>query len=914
MNKIKNILFSYQLTLICFALLAIGAGVGTVIENDYGTSTARVFVYNHIWYSLTMILIIINLIGIIFKHKMWRSKAKFIFHTSFIVILLGAGITRYIGFEGIMHIREGNIENKIISLEPYLQVTIYDQGITYYKEYAKELSALGNELDYTIYFGGKALNIKYNDYLFAKKAKATMGILKVDVSIGEESQFVKLVGKRGMQGVGKDLEFGDISVHLEYGSKELKLPFSLRLNEFKLDRYPGSMSPSSYSSEVTLIDEVNKEKFNYKIYMNHILHYQNYQFFQSSYDTDEKGTILSVNNDPGKWPTYLGYLMLLIGLLMNLFDKKSRFTKLTNYIKQFNASILIAVVLLFASTDTLKAEKIPEVSKEEVLLYLKKFKKDSLDVAEKFGYLVTQAQGRMKPMNTLNSELLSKISRKSSLLGMNSDQIILGMLTRPEIWRNIEMIKISTPRLKKELGINLNKKLISFAQAFDKNESYKLQQLVNDASKVAPQQRGTFEKDILRVDERLNIIYMVYYGNLFKIYPFKDIDNTTNKWLNPIDAIQELKGKTQEFIEITTRGFISAVVDENYTDAIKYLEYIATYQKKVGYKVIPSDDMIKNEILFNKVGIFPKLTLIYVLSGLLLFIISFIAVFKPKIMTSKTITLIFIYLAFLFTLHTLGMAVRWYLSGHAPWSNTYESLLYISWSAMFAGVVFFRKSLMALSATVVMAGIFMFTAHLSGSDPQITTLVPVLKSYWLTIHVSIITASYGFLGIGAILGFMSLLLFTFRNENNKKIDKHIYHITAINEVSIIIGLSMLIIGNFLGGVWANESWGRYWGWDAKETWAYVAIIVYAFIIHVRFIKKFDTPFVFSTISLVSFSSILMTYFGVNFYLSGMHSYATGDPVPIPTWAYVLTIMIFILILVSWRKRDLAKLSLNKKFD
>jgi ABC-type transport system involved in cytochrome c biogenesis permease subunit len=226
---------------------------------------------------------------------------------------------------------------------------------------------------------------------------------------------------------------------------------------------------------------------------------------------------------------------------------------------------------------------------------------------------------------------------------------------------------------------------------------------------------------------------------------------------------------------------------------------------------------------------------------------------------------------------------------------------------MFAGVIFFRKSLMALSATVVMAGVFMFTAHLTGIDPQITNLVPVLKSYWLTIHVSIITGSYGFLAIGAMLGFMSMVLFVFRDPNKPHIDQNINHITAINEAALILGLAALVVGNFLGGVWANESWGRYWGWDPKETWAYVAIVFYALVIHLRFIPKLNTPYVFAVASTWAFSTVLMTYFGVNFYLSGMHSYATGDPVPIPTWAYILTALVFVVTVLASRKKDLPKL-------
>jgi len=351
------------------------------------------------------------------------------------------------------------------------------------------------------------------------------------------------------------------------------------------------------------------------------------------------------------------------------------------------------------------------------------------------------------------------------------------------------------------------------------------------------------------------------------------------------------------------RGFINSVINENWEVSNKFLDMLTQYQEKAGSKVIPSKSQIDKEIAFNNLDIFPKITLAYIILGIIMLIVAFIVVFNPNIKPKKTTFVFFILLAILFALHTFGMGFRWVVSGHAPWSDTYESLLYISWSAIFAGVIFFRKSLLALSAAVIVAGIFMFTAHLTGINPQITNLVPVLKSYWLTIHVSILTASYGFFGLGAILGYMSLIMYIFR-KGRPHLDDTIKHITAINEVALIIGLSAITIGNFLGGVWANESWGRYWGWDPKETWAYVSIVFYVLVLHLRFVKQLNTPFIFSTASLLTFSSILMTYFGVNFYLSGMHSYATGDPVPIPMWVYYVTAGIFITIALAYKNRNL----------
>jgi cytochrome c-type biogenesis protein CcsB len=233
-------------------------------------------------------------------------------------------------------------------------------------------------------------------------------------------------------------------------------------------------------------------------------------------------------------------------------------------------------------------------------------------------------------------------------------------------------------------------------------------------------------------------------------------------------------------------------------------------------------------------------------------------------------------------------------------------MTYIAWATVLAGFIFSKQSPITLASTSILAGLILFVAHLNWMNPQITNLVPVLNSYWLSIHVSMITASYGFLGLGALLGFITLLLYIFgKGENEKQISLSIKELNAINEMSLMIGLVLLTIGNFLGGVWANESWGRYWGWDPKETWALVTILVYAVVVHVRFIKSIYTQFNYSVISLLAFTSVLMTYFGVNYYLAGMHSYAKGDPVPIPDFVPISYAVIFVVIALAYRNRKIA---------
>ncbi len=916
--KLLNFLFSFKATLLLLAILAIGAGVATFIENDFGTSSARVLVYNNTWYEIVLVLTTINLSGIIYKFKMWNNLPRFLFHFSFVVILLGAIITRYVGYEGIMQIPQGTTTNQMISLEPYLQVTVKDgEKVVAYKEWQKEFTSLLPELNnfsYKVDFDNNNLIIDYKRFQFEKKEQAKMGLLTVDVTLNGKKETIRLPGLSGQLGVPRDLIFDKYTVTLEYGSKFIDLPFAIRLNEFQLERYPGSMAPSSYASEVTVIKD--DKTYDYRIFMNRTLNEGNFLFFQSSYFPDESGTVLSVNNDPGKWPTYFGYFLLTLGLFLNFFDKKSRFRKLTKFVANKNLAMFILTLALL-STQNLKAnESNNTTSPQEVddiamrVDYLNKFKDESKVTADKFGHLVVQSSGgRMKPLATLNREIVQKLSGKSSFMGMDANQIVLGMITRPDIWKDVKIIKINTPKLKKFLGVPESEKYISFSEAFGEKNDYLLAKESEKALLTKPIERGTYEKDIIKIDEKLNIIYSVFNGallNIFpKVYDEQSVDDNF-KWYSPLEAMQEFSGQNQAAIGSVVRGLFNSTMDFDWNSANNYIDMIALYQDKVGTDIKPTASKINAEIVFNKLDIFFNLTLAYVLLGFIMVVLAFVVIFKPEFKPAKTTKIIFAILTILFAIQTFGMGYRWYLSGHAPWSDIYETLIYISWSAIFAGVIFFRNSLLALGAATIIAGIFMFTAHLTDVDPQITSLVPVLKSYWLTIHVSILTASYGFFGLSAILGFLTLIMFIFR-KNRPHLDDIIKHISAINEISLIIGLACITIGNFLGGVWANESWGRYWGWDPKETWAYVSIVVYALVLHLRFVKSLNTPYVLATASLLAFSSIMMTYLGVNFYLSGMHSYATGDPVPIPMWAYLTVATAFAAIILAYKNRDLKNI-------
>ncbi|MGA0967389.1 MAG: cytochrome c biogenesis protein, partial [Flavobacteriaceae bacterium] len=340
--------------------------------------------------------------------------------------------------------------------------------------------------------------------------------------------------------------------------------------------------------------------------------------------------------------------------------------------------------------------------------------------------------------------------------------------------------------------------------------------------------------------------------------------------------------------------------DGNYTQAENLLESVHGFQKKFGSSVMPSKEKVEAEIRYNKYDIFKRLYSGYIYVGTLFFLILIFQIFY----NTKGIRALVIgfrgMLLFLFVLHTLGLIARWYISGHAPWSDAYESMIYVAWATQFFGLVFGRKSDLTMASTAFVAGMILMIAHWNWMDPAIANLVPVLDSYWLMIHVAVIVGSYGPFALGMIIGAVALLLMILSSEANKKrIQLQIKELTVINELALTVGLIMLTIGNFLGGMWANESWGRYWGWDPKETWALISIIVYAFVIHMRLIPGLRSPWLFNLMSILAFASILMTYFGVNFYLVGLHSYASGDKIITPSFVYYALVIVAVLGTISY---------------
>ena len=868
-------------------LLGLGAGVATFIESIYDTTSAKIVVYDATWYEGVMLLLTLSLIGIMYKYKMWKKFGAFIVHLAFVAILVGAALTRYFGYEGVIHIREGLSENEMLTVKSYFTIKTEKEFL----EYPLALGQIGNNyFSYETMVEGKVLHINYKSYHAG--AKGELNTLIVEARYDNKLKTVKIEGGAGWIEPPVVVRFDDVEIELAWGSKVIALPFSFKLLDFELQRYPGSQSPSSYASELEVID--NSTTFPYRIFMNHPLTYKGYKFFQSSYDLDEKGTILEVNKDPGKWPTYFGYFLLCVGFVGNFFTKGSRFVKLRAFLQKSALALLLPLV--FVQATPLKAEADT----------LEQFRKNSYEHANGVfsSLLVQDYMGRIKPISTEAVEIVNKITGKSSLFGLTPEQMILGMTTNAGLWQEMKIIKLSNPSIKKVLGLSPEAEYVSFASMFDDEGYYKLAKQVSAANQKAQSKRDTFDNDIIKFDEKLNIAYLTLKGVLFKFIPIPN--DASHTWIAPNDAFShpQVSGEVKSMLNDYFVGLQEGISTNKWDNANIALAKLKENQRSLSGGILPSETRVRAEVLYNHMGLFQKLIGFYFVLGCGAFVLALISIFKGKNYPTLEKSVLYIFIAG-FIAHSFGLALRWYISGHAPWSDSYESMVYIGWSAGFAGVMVFRKSILSLSAAAILAAIVMLVAHMSFVNPQITNLVPVLKSYWLTVHVSVITASYGFLGMGALLGFITLLLMIFKNKKNVlRMNEQIRHLVAINEISLIIGLAMLTVGNFFGGIWANESWGRYWGWDPKETWSFVSIIVYALILHLRFVPKLNSVYVFSIASLVGYSSIMMTYFGVNFYLTGMHSYAaSGEHASLPSFVYYIFVGIFGLCVLAYQGRD-----------
>jgi cytochrome c-type biogenesis protein CcsB len=1044
MKKVLNIIFSSRSTVLFLLILALAMGAATFVEEKYDTETAKHLVYNAKWFEFLLLLLVLNFIGSIGKYKLFRKEkaSAFLFHSAFIVIILGAAITRYTGFNGTMHIRKGEAANSMYSSELYLRTAVEDNGKKYESDFPVHLSQVANTpFDFTMktdkgpvefkykgmiknavdtidenVAGGKSMLgivvpgasgretifitdgeikdlgkflIAYNNdrrtdairisdkegklvilspyeinrmampsmakdtihrdlaadfkerclydlggpvfvfkqayknakkHLVAGKGEGGPDALLMDVTINGQTHDAQVLGGSGYISVFQDAGIDGANIKMAYGEKEIELPFSLYLDRFVLERYAGSSSPSSFLSEVTLQDNAKNVNEKHSIFMNHVLDYGGYRFFQTSYDPDEQGTVLSVNHDSkGTMVTYLGYLLMGLGFLLNIFNRNSRFHLLRRSIrtireKRKGAVAAIALLVCLSAPSFAQNSGIKHISTEH---------------ADKFAKLIVQTvNGRFEPVNTLAYDVMHKIARKDvfdveGVGKMGAVQVLADMPLNVEFWKTQKIIYIREKSVQDVLGID--GKYASFNDFFDDKANYKLRDIAEKTFRKKQADQNAFDKEIIKVDERANVCMMAFNGSLLKIFP--DQSSADNSWISwddslahaPMNGSLKILNEDLQLRVFNANNIFGLYLQElykstksgDYSRPDKILGYISSIQRQpLVARIVPSEKMINNEITYNKSKIFVNLRNWYSMLSLSLLALAFIDVLRSK--KSKIITFLLnaciVLLAACFVYHTYGLILRWYITGHAPWSSGYEALLLIAWGGLLAGFFFIRNSKITLAATALLAFFILMTAGLSDYDPQLTNLQPVLKSYWLVIHVATITISYGFLGLGFILGLITMFVYLFKNQKNyRRLDMITKELTHINEINLTVGVFLAAVGTFLGGIWANESWGKYWGWDAKETWALVIVITYTIVLHLRFASKLKGEYIFNIGSVLGYASVLMTFFGVNYYLSkGLHSYASGDTPVFPMWAWGAIFSVFALIIGAGYRQKFIK--------
>lgn len=486
--------------------------------------------------------------------------------------------------------------------------------------------------------------------------------------------------------------------------------------------------------------------------------------------------------------------------------------------------------------------------------------------AERFGRLMMQsADGRIQPVNTYSSEVLRKISHRDNFRGMTGDQVLIGLVGDSYGWGNVPLVYVAVPEVAQAVGAQ--GEYISFNSVFDSEGNYRLTDIVTRIYRKQPGERNKTEKEYLKLDEKINILYMLFNGGMMPLFPSGD-----GRWLSPSDAADGLTGMDSTFVKRVLPWYAESMVAGNYAEADEAIAMIEKYQSAKTFETDINRKKIDAEIFYNKSGVFRWSFRLYLILGFLLMSGVVSAAWRKTPGrrgngSSWWITLLTVGITAVFLFQTFGIGLRWYISGRGPWANTYETMVYVGWITVLSGLIFARRSQLALALAALLGGVVLFVSNLNWLDPQITPLVPVLKSYWLMIHVSVITASYGFFGICAMCGLTSLVAILAR--------KQLPELRKINELAMLIGLVLLTAGIFFGAIWANESWGRYWGWDPKETWALITMAVYALISHSHFVPRLNNDYAFAAMSLGAVSTVLMTFFGVNYYLSGLHSYGGG---------------------------------------
>ena len=937
MKRPRSSIVSSKVAMLLLLVFIVVIGTATFIEEAYDTTTTRLLVYDALWFEFLMLILVIFYVLMVFQKNLWSTEKipQLIFHLSFAFLFLGGGVSRYFGYEANMYIQENEAVNQIFTTKPYLQLRVKGNEIDYISEeplYFSQIAKNDFQLEFTVNTS-ETLYVAYKNYTskasefferlgtpeekidYRSRNPGEDGPDALEISVTYKDQIHDVIifydQTRYVQQF-RSFDLDGLELEIAYGPKPVVLPFSLQLLDFTLSKYPGTNIPSASESKVLVIDNRENMKREYLIAKNKVLDYDGYRFFQTSYDDNETATILTVNYDYyGTRITYFGYGLMIVGALLILFFKRSHFSQLDVRIREVRKrrkSLYVSIFLLIGIHGMAFSQN--NIQKPVNAAH-----------ADLFGHLIVQTyEGRFTSVHSLAVDVIHKITGKDNFHfegkgNMDAMHMFLDWHLDPEYWKQQELIVVREKALRELLGVE--GKHAPFSAFFDEKNNFKLADLAQRSYQKKAASRTTFDREVLKVTERVNIFNMAINGTLLKLFPDRSSEN--NRWLSwnePLayyvisDVIVKrdpnLGIQEYTFNNILKRYFVSTSIAcalNDYSvpeDLIRYIDEIQQQLSPPG--LLPSKKKIEWEVVYNKTKVFDSLKYMYAFLGVGLLLISFIRILKAresrklKLVSGLYIGLILV--AFLY--QTFGMALRWYIGGHAPWSNGYEVLLLVAWGGMIAGFSVIRYSKITLAATALLAFLILMTAGHSYYDPQLTNLNPVLKSFWLIIHVAIITIGYGFLTLSFILGLITLLIHIFRRQKKHELfTLVIEELTLINEKLVTVGMLLTAIGTFIGCIWANESWGSYWAWNAKQVWSLIIVLIYGVVLHFKYIPKLGSNLAFNIGAILSFSSVLMTFIGVNYYFTkGLHSYASDDPPIFPIWAWISILILVVLIVTA----------------
>lgn len=635
-----------------------------------------------------------------------------------------------------------------------------------------------------------------------------------------------------------------------------QLPFSITLNQFEIIYYKGTLAPMDFISHISVADKDCHRQIQGKVSMNHIFSYQHYRFYQSGYSEDNEGSVFSVSHDPyGIGITYAGYTLLLLSTVFFFFSPQSRFRQLLK--SPLLHRSLTVILLLFAfslNSNFLKANSpSPKVLPREV--------------AEHFGDLYILYNNRICPLQTFARDFTIKLYGSSSYKGLTPEEVLTGWLFYYDSWKNEPIIRIKSNEARKLLEIEGNyARLKDYISTINE---YKLEKMMNH---IRSGEQVTDKRGIEEADEKFNIINLVCTGAMMKIFPCRNRAGKTLEWYSQSDQLpQDMDNDKWVFIRKSMSYVNEMIVMKKYNDACLLLEKIKKYQQKECDGLLPADNKFKAEKIYNQFDYSKSVAMACICIGLICFIYYCHCMASQKRTSRKAIIILNILLWIVFTYLSAAICLRGYVSNHLPLSNGFETMQFMAWCTLLLTFLLQRKFAMLLPFGFLLCGLTLMVSMLGESNPQITQLMPVLQSPLLSIHVVVIMIAYSLLAFIMLNGVTAVIL----HQSQKECKEQIERLQIISQIILYPAIFLLAIGIFIGAVWANVSWGRYWGWDPKEVWALITMLVYALALHPRSLPWFHRTMFFHVFCITAFITVLITYFGVNFLLGGMHSYANG---------------------------------------